>query len=224
MDSAHSAQISQMVDSHQAQVCELNSQYSSQVSFHQTNTNLQAKKYQTQISDLNSELDTERKTVKDLKFTIQNMNDQIVEMEETIYQFNETQLELVTHLENLEVQNKLAEKKIRELIASNEDLEKGQAIYIGHRHDKIDTALADFINLWPERQEMKIMFIRESEGVYQFGQKKIHIKVERGNQILVRVGGGYMHIDEFIRQYTPEEVEKISRRDVLERFANKASI
>jgi hypothetical protein len=46
------------------------------------------------------------------------------------------------------------------------------------------------------------MFLRESEGVYQFGQRRVHIKIEKGNKILVRVGGGFMHIHEFINQYT----------------------
>ena len=56
---------------------------------------------------------------------------------------------------------------------------------------------------------MNIAFVRESEGVYQFGQKRVYIKVEKGDRILVRVGGGFMHIEEFIMQYTPEEVDKI---------------
>jgi len=45
---------------------------------------------------------------------------------------------------------------------------------------------------------MNIAFVRESEGVYQFGQKRVYIKVEKGDRILVRVGGGFMNIDEFI--------------------------
>jgi hypothetical protein len=45
---------------------------------------------------------------------------------------------------------------------------------------------------------MKIMFLRESEGVYRFGQKRIYVKVEKGDKILVRVGGGFMHIEDFI--------------------------
>lgn len=46
------------------------------------------------------------------------------------------------------------------------------------------------------------MFLRESEGVYQFGQKRVYIKIERGNNLMVRVGGGYIAIDDFIDQYT----------------------
>jgi hypothetical protein len=68
------------------------------------------------------------------------------------------------------------------------------------------------------------MFLRETEGVYQFGQKRVYVKIEKGNQILCRVGGGFMHIDEFILQYTNTEQEKIERRDVLERFQNKSVV
>ena len=45
---------------------------------------------------------------------------------------------------------------------------------------------------------MQIMFLRESEGVYQFGQRRIYVKIEKGDKIFVRVGGGYMSIDQFI--------------------------
>jgi hypothetical protein len=41
------------------------------------------------------------------------------------------------------------------------------------------------------------MFMRESEGVYVFGSKKIAVKVEYNN-IKIRVGGGYLSIEEFL--------------------------
>ena len=78
--------------------------------------------------------------------------------------------------------------------------------------------LGNFLNRYPERKKMKIMFLRESEGVYQFGQKRVYIKVEKGEKILVRVGGGFMHIADFIQQYTEDEVERIQRRDVFQKF------
>ncbi len=56
---------------------------------------------------------------------------------------------------------------------------------------------------------MKILFLRESEGVYLFGKKRVYIKIGKGNQILIRVGGGYMTINDFIEQYTKSEVDKI---------------
>ena len=52
----------------------------------------------------------------------------------------------------------------------------------------------------------------------------MYIKCEKGNQILVRVGGGFMHIQEFLDQYTPIELEKIDRNDVFGRFQNKMAV
>lgn len=43
----------------------------------------------------------------------------------------------------------------------------------------------------------------------------MYVKVEKGNQIKVRVGGGYMSIDDFLELYTDIEVDKIERRDVI---------
>tara|TARA_B110000285_G_C14619929_1_gene378666 strand:+ start:120 stop:350 length:231 start_codon:yes stop_codon:yes gene_type:complete len=75
--------------------------------------------------------------------------------------------------------------------------------------------LGNFLNRYPERNKMNIMFLRESEGVYQFGSKRVYIKVEKGDKILVRVGGGFMNINEFINKHTLEEAEKITRKDVF---------
>jgi hypothetical protein len=83
--------------------------------------------------------------------------------------------------------------KLLEKLGSNQ-----QAIYIPKKSDNIDEALAEFINHYPERERMNILFLRESEGVYQFGQRRVYIKIEKGNNLLVRVGGGYMHIGDFI--------------------------
>lgn len=98
------------------------------------------------------------------------------------------------------------EKKVMELIKQNEELEKGLCLYIPHKFDHIDLALAQFINKYPEREKMKILFLRESSGVYQFGQSRVHVKVEKGNQVFVRVGGGYLHVKDFIELYTDIQV------------------
>ena len=66
------------------------------------------------------------------------------------------------------------------------------------------------------------MFMRESEGVYQFGTKKVAVKVEQDN-IKIRVGGGYLSIDEFLDQYTPVEMERLDRKDPIKRFSEKVA-
>ena len=97
------------------------------------------------------------------------------------------------------------------------------AVYIPVKDDQVDRRLAEFINNYPERQNLKIMFMRESEGVYQFGTKKVAVKVEQDN-IKIRVGGGYLSIDEFLDQYTPVEMERLDRKDPIKRFSEKVAV
>jgi hypothetical protein len=103
------------------------------------------------------------------------------------------------------------------------DLKSRIAVYIPVRDDNIDRRLAEYINNYPDRQKLKIMFMRESEGVYEFGSKRVYVKVEK-DKINVRVGGGYLSIDEFLDQYTPTELEKLERKDPLKRFSEKVAV
>ena len=66
----------------------------------------------------------------------------------------------------MEELNNGLEQKIEELLNINEMLEKGQAVYIAKKNDKVDKTLANYINTYPEREKLNIMFLRESEGVY----------------------------------------------------------
>ena len=65
--------------------------------------------------------------------------------------------------------------------------------------------------------------MRESEGVYEFGSRRICIKVEK-DKILIKVGGGHLSIDEFLDQYTPVELEKLERKDPLKRFSERVAV
>lgn len=91
------------------------------------------------------------------------------------------------------------------------------AVYIPIESDKVDIKLADFINNYPDRDKIKIMFIRESAGVYEFGTKRVEVRLAQG-KLMVRVGGGYMGLNEFLDQYTALELEKLERRDPLKKF------
>lgn len=65
--------------------------------------------------------------------------------------------------------------------------------------------------------------MRESEGVYQFGTKRIAVRVDK-DRINIRVGGGYLSIDEFLDQYTPVELEKLERANPMKRFTEKVAV
>ena len=96
-------------------------------------------------------------------------------------------------LENL----KDAEDEIEVLKNYIIDLKARIAVYIPQKGDATDKKLAEYINNYPDRQKLKIMFLRESEGVYEFGSKRVMVKVER-DKIQIKVGGGYLSIDEFL--------------------------
>ena len=48
------------------------------------------------------------------------------------------------------------------------------------------------------------------------------VKVER-NSIQVKVGGGYLSIDEFLDQYSAVELERFGRKDPLRRSQDKGA-
>jgi len=133
-----------------------------------------------------------------------------------VYDANQTSLDLLKSL-------KEAEQEIDVLKQYIIDLKARIAVYIPVKGDPVDMKLAEFINNYPDRQKLKIMFMRESEGVYEFGSKRVAVKVEKG-KINVRVGGGFLSLDEFLDQYTPVELEKLERRDPLKRFSEKVAV
>jgi hypothetical protein len=71
----------------------------------------------------------------------------------------------------------------------------------------MDKKLAEYINNAPVQARAKMNFVRESEGIYKYGKKRVFMKIENGT-IIIRVGGGYLTIEEFIEQYCDTESAK----------------
>lgn len=69
---------------------------------------------------------------------------------------------------------------------------------------------------------LRNLFLRESEGVYQFGSKKIYVKVHQ-DKIKIRSGGGYMSIEEFLQMYSQSEMDRQQKGDPMQKLSkNKA--
>ena len=83
--------------------------------------------------------------------------------------------------------------------------------FIPKLDDPVDVALFEFIKSC--EMPIPIPFTREEPGVYLFGTKKVFLKLENGN-IVIRIGGGYTNILNFIEIYTPIELER--QEDVIE--------
>lgn len=87
------------------------------------------------------------------------------------------------------------------------DLERMSFVYAPVKDDFIDKKIADYINNNLTHKKASLLFVREAEGVYTYGKKKVMIKIEK-DSIIMRVGGGYLTIDEFIDTYSPYEIRK----------------
>ncbi len=87
------------------------------------------------------------------------------------------------------------------------DLQRMNFIYQPVKDDPTDKKLAEYINNNQVHSKASLFFVREQEGVYTYGKKRIFIKSEN-DQMIVRVGGGYETIDRFIENHCPYEVRK----------------
>ena len=64
------------------------------------------------------------------------------------------------------------------------------------------------------KAQLNLTMKRISAGKYLFGSKTISAKIVNGN-LLIRVGGGYLSFEEFIKQYAPNELVKLNANESL---------
>ena len=75
-------------------------------------------------------------------------------------------------------------------------------VYVPVKDDPIDKKLADYINNNTTFKKSSMLFVRESEGIYTYGKKRLFIKIQK-DSIIIRVGGGFVTIDNFIETNSP---------------------
>ena len=90
---------------------------------------------------------------------ISNASDYILECEAKVEVSTRRSLELLRQLKD-------AETEIETLKHYIIELKQRIAVYIPVKDDAIDRKLAEYINNYPERAKLKIMFMRETEGIY----------------------------------------------------------
>ena len=64
-------------------------------------------------------------------------------------------------------------EKNTELLDQYQEVVEHLYAYVPKKGDKIDCVLADYINSYPQRHLLKVLFLRISYGMYQFGKKKV---------------------------------------------------
>jgi len=85
---------------------------------------------------------------------LQSQYDYIAQLEDKMYKANLTSLDLLKQL-------KAAEQESEHLKAYIIEMKQKMMIYIPAKDDQVDSALAEYINNYPDRKRLRIMFIRE---------------------------------------------------------------
>ena len=71
-------------------------------------------------------------------------------------------------------------------------------------NDEVNQKLEEFMQM----NRLPIKFVRIGEGLYTFGSKKIFVKV-LNERLVIRIGGGYMFIEQFIKMHANHELNKL---------------
>lgn len=93
-----------------------------------------------------------------------------------------------------------------------QEMNRMNMMYIPVEQDKIDSLLGDMISKGGKDHgdnlsRSKLLFVRESEGVYTYCKKKVFMKNEQ-DKLIIRVGGGFMSLDEFVENFNPIQLLK----------------
>ena len=103
---------------------------------------------------------------------------------------------------------------------------KPRKLYKAVVGDVVDELFADYIN----RLGCPVPVKRVGPNMYNFGTKKVSAKIING-RLVIRVGGGYMGIEEFMMYYGQQELAKIQKeeqiclvQDELEKYENDEDI
>ena len=87
---------------------------------------------------------------------------------------------------------------------------KPRKLYKAVVGDVVDELFADYIN----RLGCPVPVKRVGPNMYNFGTKKISAKIING-RLVIRVGGGYMGIEEFMMYYGQQELAKIQKEEQI---------
>lgn len=166
---------------------------------------------------LRKELEQKEKIIYDLRIILERLRNEIAQLNQLIIELQATLKDRDEEAARLRALAAEKEAYIKELERQLEEMrakpptpepiieEKVEApIEIT---DDVDAMLAQYINI----AGCPVPIKRLGGGYYMFGTKKIYAKILNG-KLVIRVGGGYMNIEEFIRTYAEQELIKVNKR------------
>lgn len=177
---------------------------------------------ETLIKQLEAELRELRQKLKDMEgLSIEGFTDaEILDLREILDRVNK-EIEKLKNKQRKQDEyysvrkNELLEKEkyIMELRRQLQDLDDGESVTPQPVSainmdvvDELDRLMLDYLRKW----NCNVPITRMGNGYYLFGTRKIYAKILNG-KLVIRVGGGYMIITEFLDQYSEIELNKIDR-------------
>ena len=103
---------------------------------------------------------------------------------------------MIKALKEISIKLRDAKKKYTRARIQIERLNKQKREYKAVKGDLVDELLADYIN----KLNCPVPIKRLQNNMYSFGTRKIFAKIING-KLVIRVGGGYMGIEEFMMYY-----------------------
>lgn len=158
------------------------------------------------LSDLQDEISRNEITMHQLQETLQNRRDEGTELDQLLADRDAEIRELEAQLEEI---NRNRPIEVPEVAPVVEEVAAAEPMgaYVADDNDEVDRLLAQYINF----NTCPVPVKRLGGGYYLFGTRKIFAKIMNG-RLVIRVGGGYMIIDEFIATYAEVEVKKMDAR------------
>ena len=149
---------------------------------------------QARISELERRLREQADVKVSVQVRFENCSTLLLEVEEKLQETQTISMQLMKRCKN-------KDEEIDRLSAEMENIQSNVEdklfIYKPLHNDPVDQNLANYINKAPLRLRSKMHFEREAPGIYRFARKKVFMKIE-GETIVIRVGGGFLTIQEFV--------------------------
>lgn len=167
------------------------------------------------LDDQTSIMDELRRELRELDDDLANKDMRIVEMEDAVKCkdcelqdledlimhkdriIGQMQQELVQAEDNRKRQNE--ERRIKEIEELINKANQPRKSYLAVKGDAVDEMMAKYVN----ECKYYVPVERLAEGHYMMGTKKVYAKIMNG-KLIIRVGGGYMLIEEFLKHYESE--------------------
>lgn len=163
--------------------------------------------------DLDKQIELQIKQIKDLNRHIARYEKDIERLtndkELLIERLNDLSIAVAARIDRIEELEALIREKDRIIDMMNrksKEKVKSTPAYTAPRGDAID----DMIGHYLQQANCPVPIRKLGNGFYLFGTKKIYAKILNG-KLVIRVGGGYMVIEEFIATYADTEMAKIAK-------------